>query len=187
MQEPEPEVVRAAADGDLDAFEVLVRTYQEPVWRFLRGMVRDPALAEDLAQDTFLRAFDRLRTFRFRSRFSSWLFQIARNLAIDALRQRERRGLLPARLGADPTPPDPELRAEVETAVGGLSDKLREALLLVEVMGFTCREAGQILGIAEGTVKSRLFHARARLVAWFEAEDAPGTIPPDQGGQAREV
>ena len=51
-----------------------------------------------------------------------------------------------------------------------LSPKLREALLLVEVMGFTCRETGQILSVPEGTVKSRLFHARRELVAWFEAD-----------------
>lgn len=173
MQEPEPEVVRAAAGGDLDAFDVLVRSFQEPVWRYLRGMVSDPALAEDLAQETFLRAFTRLHTFAFRSRFSTWLFQVARNLAVDALRSRERRNLLPVRLGPTTKPPGVELGNELAAAVASLSPKLRETLLLVEVMGFTCREAGQILSIPEGTVKSRLFHARKELVAWFEA-DADG-------------
>lgn len=170
MQEPDPQLIRAASEGDLDAFDVLVRSYQEPVWRFLRGLVRDPALAEDLTQETFLRAFNRLPTFAFRSRFSTWLFTVARNLAVDAVRKRERRRLLLVRLGPDAGPPDTGLRAEVGAAVDSLSDKLREALLLVEVMGFTCREAGEILGIAEGTVKSRLYHARARLVAWFDAD-----------------
>lgn len=173
MQEPEPEVVRAAAGGDLDAFDVLVRSFQEPVWRYLRGMVSDPALAEDLAQETFLRAFTRLDTFAFRSRFSTWLFQVARNLAVDALRSRERRNLLPVRLGPTTKPPGVELGNELGAAVASLSPKLREALLLVEVMGFTCREAGQILSVPEGTVKSRLFHARRALVAWFGA-DADG-------------
>jgi RNA polymerase sigma-70 factor, ECF subfamily len=86
VQEPEPRVVRAAVDGDLDAFEVLVRSFQEPVWRFLCAIVRDAALAEDLTQETFLRAFDRLSGFRFESRLSTWLYRIARNLAVDALR-----------------------------------------------------------------------------------------------------
>ncbi len=170
MQEPEPEVVRAAARGDLDAFDILVRSFQEPVWRYLRRMVSDPALAEDLAQETFLRAYTRLDTFAHRSRFSTWLFQVARNLAVDALRTRERRHLLPARLGPTSKPPGPELGSELEAAMATLSTKLREALLLVEVMGFTCREAGQILSVPEGTVKSSLFHARRALVAWFEAE-----------------
>lgn len=170
VQEPDPEVVRAAAAGDLAAFEELVRTYEEPLWRFLVGMVRDPALAEDLAQETFLRVHRRLDTFAFRSRFSGWLFQIARNLAVDALRSRDRRALLPVRVGPTSSPPGIELRAELREAVAALTPKLREAILLVEVLGFTCREAGGILGVAEGTVKSRLYHARRRLVAWFEAD-----------------
>lgn len=183
MQEPEPRVIRAAADGDLEAFGVLVASYQEPVWRFLRGLVRDATLAEDLTQETFLRAFDRLGSFQFRSKFSTWLFTVARNLGIDALRQRERRDLLPVRIGPDRPPSDPHLRTEVATAVAALSDKLREALLLVEVMGFSCREAGEILGIPDGTVKSRLHHARAQLVAWFEADQAGGR-PGEQAGEA---
>lgn len=177
VHEPEPRVIRAAAEGDLDAFDVLVRHYQEPVWRFLCSLVRDRALAEDLTQETFLRAFDRLGSFAFRSRFSTWLFTVARNLGIDALRRRERRDLLLVRLGPHAPPEDPHLGTEVGTALDALSAKLREALVLVEVMGFSCREAGAILDIPEGTVKSRLHHARAQLVAWFEAE----------GGDEREV
>lgn len=171
MQEPDPAVVRAAAAGDLDAFELLVRTYEEPLWRFLRGLVTDPDLAEDLAQETFLRVHRKLGTFAFRSRFSSWLFQVARNVAVDALRSRERRSLLPLRVGPEPLPPGVEVRTELQAALASLTPKLREALLLVEVLGFTCREAGGILGIAEGTVKSRLHHARRRLVSWLDADD----------------
>ena len=174
VQEPEPRLIRAAADGDLDAFGLLVAAYQEPIWRFLCSLVRDAALAEDLTQETFLRAYDRLGTFEFRSRFSTWLFAVARNLGIDALRQRERRNLLPVRIGPDQPPSDPHLRTEVAAAVAALSDKLREALLLVEVMGFSCRETGEILGIPDGTVKSRLYLARAQLVAWFEADQTAG-------------
>lgn len=170
MQEPEPRVIRAAADGDLDAFGVLVERYQDPVWRFLCALVKDRALAEDLTQETFLRAYDRLDSFEHRSRFSTWLFTVARNLGIDALRRRERGSLLPARIGPDRPPSDPHLGTEVATALATLSDKLRETLLLVEVMGFSCHEAGEILGIPDGTVKSRLHLARARLVAWFEAD-----------------
>lgn len=179
MQEPDPAVVRAAAAGDLAAFEVLVRTYEEPLWRFLRGLVTDPQLAEDLAQETFLRVHRKLGTFAFRARFSSWLFQVARNLAVDALRARERRSLLPLRVGPQTPPPGVELRTEMQAAVASLTPKLREALLLVEVLGFTCREAGAILGIAEGTVKSRLHHARRRLVTWLDADEA---VPGAGGG-----
>ncbi len=87
MEEPDPVLLRAATAGDLDAFEALVRLYQQPVWRFLCHLVRDPGLAEDLAQETFLRAYRNLAGFAHQSRFSTWLFQIARNAGIDALRR----------------------------------------------------------------------------------------------------
>lgn len=169
MYEPDPGTVRAAVAGDLDAFEVLVRAYQAPVWRFLRRLVVDPTLAEDLTQETFIRAYDRLHTFGFRSRFSTWLFQIARNAGIDALRARDRRQRLVEVLRPATTAPGPELAAELGAAVATLSPKLREALLLVDVCGFSYRESGTLLGVPEGTVKSRVFHARERLAAWFSA------------------
>ncbi|HEV2920557.1 MAG TPA: sigma factor, partial [Actinomycetota bacterium] len=70
MEEPEPAVVQAAMDGDLAAFERLVRSYQAHVWRFLRHLLGDAALAEDVTQETFLRLYQRLPTFAGRSRFS---------------------------------------------------------------------------------------------------------------------
>ncbi|HEX2028751.1 MAG TPA: RNA polymerase sigma factor [Nitriliruptorales bacterium] len=173
MQETDPAAVRAAAAGDLDAFDGLVRTYQEPVWRFLVGLVGDRALAEDLAQDTFLRAYRNLGGFEFRSRFSTWLFTIARNVATDALRSRasQRRAL--ARLARQPSDerPDPALAAAMDEALSSLSHKLREAILLVEIAGFTCKDAGSILGVAEGTIKSRLYYARRDLAKWFSEDD----------------
>ena len=102
MHEPDPGTIRAAADGDLVAFEELVRAYQAQVWRFLRHLLGDASLAEDVTQETFLRVFQRLRTFRYRSRFSTWVFQVARNAGIDALRARARQERL-ARLVPPPS------------------------------------------------------------------------------------
>lgn len=169
MFDPEPALVRDAASGDLDAFEELVRGLQAPVWRFVLGMVRDPALAEDVTQETFLRVFDRMGSFRFESRFSTWVFQIARNQAVDAMRRRDRQRQVAVTLVDDTSPPE-GLHSEVEAAIATLSDRLRAALLLVEVAGFSCREAGEILGVPAGTIKSRLFHARRQLVDWFTAD-----------------
>lgn len=176
MQETDPAAVRAAAAGDLDAFEELVRAYQEPVWRFLIGIVGDRALAEDLAQETFLRAYRGLDGFGFRSRFSTWLFTIARNAATDALRSRASRRRALDRLARRPTDdgPDPALAPAMEEALATLSDKLREAIVLVEVAGFTCRDAGEVLGVAEGTIKSRLYYARRDLAAWFSEGRSDG-------------
>ncbi len=171
MEEPDPDLVRAAAAGDRAAFERLVRLYQEPVWRFLRHLVRDPALAEDVAQETFLRAYRNLAGFAHQSRFSTWLFQIARNAGIDALRRRDRGARL---LEVVPRPghrPSPEGGAELDASLSALSPKLREALLVVEVLGYRYREAAVILDIPEGTVKSRVHQARERLIAWMAADE----------------
>jgi RNA polymerase sigma-70 factor (ECF subfamily) len=171
VEEPDPAVVRAAAAGDLGAFEQLVRAYQVPVWRFLRHLLADAALAEDVTQETFLRAHQRLGTFAFRSRFSTWLFAIARHAGIDALRVRARRD----RLAAAAVPPAPvgdaSLRTEVAASVASLPDRLREAFLLVEVLGLTYREVAESAGVPVGTVKSRVFRARRLLVTWLRAED----------------
>jgi RNA polymerase sigma-70 factor (ECF subfamily) len=167
LHEPDPGTVRAAADGDLAAFEELVRAYQAQVWRFLRHLLGDAVLAEDVTQETFLRVFQRLRTFRYRSRFSTWVFQVARNAGIDALRARARQERL-ARLTPPPSAvPGADSGAEIVAALSCLSVKLRESLLLVEVLGLRYREVAQVLGIPEGTVKSRVAQARQRVTAWL--------------------
>jgi RNA polymerase sigma-70 factor (ECF subfamily) len=183
VDEPEPAVVRAAMAGDLAAFERLVRCYQAHVWRFLRHLLGDAALAEDVTQETFLRLYQRLPTFAGRSAFSTWVFRVARNAGLDALRSARRRDRLLEALPPPAPAPPPDARVEARAALASLSPKLREALLLVEVFGFTYREAAQVLAVPEGTVKSRVFQARLRLTAWREAE-APG---PEAKGRADEL
>jgi RNA polymerase sigma-70 factor (ECF subfamily) len=152
--------------GDMAAFERLVRMYQAPVWRFLRHLLGDAALAEDVTQETFIRVYQRLPTFAHRSKFSTWVMQVARNAGIDALRSRQRRDRLVQALPVPRHAPAADQQAELEAAVASLSPKLREALLMVEVLGLTYREASAALGAPEGTVKSRVFQAREKLVAW---------------------
>ena len=168
MEEPDPRVVHAAAGGDLAAFEQIVRAYQVPVWRFLRHLLGDAALAEDVTQETFLRVYGRLSTFRYRSRFSAWIFTVARHAGIDALRSRQRRDLLERASRAAVTP-DAALRTEVAAAVASLPPALRETFLLVEVVGLNHREVAEATGVPVGTVKSRMFRARELLVAWLRA------------------
>lgn len=171
MYEPDPEVIRAAGAGDTVAFEELVRAYQSHVWRFLRHLLGDPALAEDITQETFVRVYRKLETFRFRSKFSTWVFSVARNAGIDALRSRQRREQL-LTVVAQRTRGSVagiELGLEIEAALQSLSPKLREAFVMIEALGLTYREAGGALGVPEGTVKSRVFHAREQLVVWMSA------------------
>jgi RNA polymerase sigma-70 factor (ECF subfamily) len=171
LYEPDPELIRAAGGGDTAAFEELVRAYQSHVWRFLRHLLGDAALAEDVTQETFVRVYRKLQTFRYRSKFSTWVFSVARNAGIDALRSRQRREQL-LTVVAQRTRDSvvgTELGMEIEAALQSLSPKLREAFVMIEALGLTYREAGGALGVPEGTVKSRVFHAREQLVVWMSA------------------
>lgn len=171
MQEPDPAALRRAIDGDATEFAELVRAYQAPVWRFLRHLVSDAGLAEDLTQETFLRVYQRLSTYRFECRFTTWMFQVARNAAIDAGRSATRRRRLET-TPLVPTPPsDPVQRAEIEAALASLAEPLRAAVTVVEVLGLRYREAAIVLGIPEGTVKSRVFAARRQLTRWYQVDD----------------
>lgn len=174
MEDPDPRTIRAAAAGDVDAFESIVRRYEEPVWRFVRRLVGDRTLAEDVTQEVFLGAYRSLGSFRFQSRFSTWLFRIARNAAVDALRRDGRRSrmLEGLRVLERTRSQPPQLRGpEIDEALATLTPALREALVVVEVLGFTYREAGEVLGVPEGTLKSRVHHARRRLAAWLAADE----------------
>ncbi len=172
MEEPEPALIRAASAGNLAAFEQLVRAYQQPVWRFLRRLLGDAGVAEDVAQETFLRVFRRLPTYTFEAKFSTWVFQIARNASVDEVRSRRRRSRL-ASLAPPPRPSaaPPEARAEIDAALASLPDDLREAVVLVEVLGLRYHEVARVLGVPEGTVKSRMFSARSRLHRWSTADE----------------
>ena len=197
MQETDPTLIRAAAAGDLDAFEQIVRLHQQAVWRFLRRLLGDEADAEDVAQETFLRAFRRLPSHTFRSTFSTWLIQVARNAGIDELRARRRRARLEGALR--PTAPGTghigqagQARVEIDAALASLPVELREALLLVEVLGLPYAEVAGVLDVPTGTVKSRVFTARVRLADWARAAEADdvGTADPvrrSEGGSTREV
>lgn len=177
MYEPEPRVVADAAAGDLGAFEELVEGYRVPVWRYLTHLVADRALAEDLTQETFLRVFRSLDGFEGRSKFSTWVFRIARNLGIDALRRRERRNLLPIRLGPTPTEvPSPEGNVAMFSLVAELDAPTRECLLLVEILGLTYREVAEVVGAPEGTAKSRVFRARRELADRLAATEVADEV-----------
>ena len=162
MQEPDPDLIRRAQGGDL------VRSCQPDVWRVVRAIVRDPHLADDVTQDTFVRAFRFLGSYAFRSKFSTWLFTIARRCSLDALGKRSRI--------ADEEPPevavaDASEKTAVHAAIDALPESMRQPFLLVEVYGMTCDEAAAVLHVRPGTIKSRMFRARAVLVRMLTDED----------------
>lgn len=172
MDGPDAADVVAAASGDVLAFERLVRHMQGPVWRYVVHLVGDPGLAEDVSQDVFLRAHRKLHTLQDPERFVPWLLATARNAAYDAGRYKKRRPveLVGDRdLGSSPDHGDPHLAVEVQDALDRIDETLREALVLVGVIGLTYQEAAELIMIPEGTVKSRVFRARKLLMTMLEA------------------
>ena len=168
MEEPDPHVIRAAKAGDLQAFEALVRRYQGDVYRFVLHLARDPTLAEDITQDAFVRAFRFLKRYRGDSRFTTWLFSIARNCMHDEFRRAGRRLRLNETVGSHEVldvSADSGAGIEVREALATLPHELLESVVIIDMFGFSYREAAQLTGTPEGTLKSRTHRARERLVS----------------------
>ena len=171
----EADVARARA-GDTAAFAALVRRHQDRVFGFILRMLDARDEAMELTQDVFVKAWQALPGWRPEARFSTWLLQIARNAALDQLRHRRVVQFAPLDDGMDvaDTAPGPEARyasrqrqALLENALQQIAAEHREILLLREVEDLSYAELAAVLGIAEGTVKSRLARARAALLQHF--------------------
>ena len=145
----------------------LVRLHQAGVRAFVHGMLGDRVLAEDVAQEAFLRAWRGLGAFRGDAAFATWLYAIARRAALDEVRRPAVR-TVPVEEAwelADGRADDPVLRGDLDRAMQALEPAQREAVLLVGVLGLSYQEAGGMLGCPAGTVASRVFRARVRLAA----------------------
>ena len=171
MREPDPQTVARARAGDTDAFERLVRAHQADVYRLALHLVRDPETAEDVTQDAFLLAYRSLGRFRGQAKFSTWLYRIARNCAVDAIRGRERRRRLERQIPPETSVPDPSLRAALAGAIDRLPPELREAFVVIEVFGLPYAEAARVLGVLPGTLKSRMHRTRKLLIEWLGDEE----------------
>lgn len=165
VEEPDPQVVRAAQSGDAVAFERLVRSYQGEIWRLAWHLVRDESLADDITQDAFVRAYRFLPRYRGEAKFSTWLFTITRNCALDELRRAGRRRSLSHRLDREPprAHADHSVGIEVREAVALLPIDLREPIVLIDMFGVSYAEVSAVLGVPVGTIKSRVHRARETL------------------------
>lgn len=173
--DPDGDLVPAAAAGDVDAFEALVRRYQARIISFARTLTGNTADAEDVAQEVFVRAHRALGRFRGDSLFRSWLYTIAVNATRSHLTARTRRQRVWEDSGADDAhafdladvAADPETslgrREAIERALAGLPEDLRTAVTLRDVHGLEYREIADAVGIPMGTVESRIFRGRQRL------------------------
>jgi RNA polymerase sigma-70 factor, ECF subfamily len=176
VREPEPETVGRARAGDLRAFESLVRSCQADVWRFAYHLTRNRASADDLTQETFLRMFRALGSYRGdRAKFSSWLLRITRNCATDLYRKSRREeprdDVGSAAVGPGGSPED---RLQIWEAIQALPPDLREPFVVIEVLGYDYREASTILEVKVGTLKSRMHRARSALIRSLGTQEATG-------------
>lgn len=159
--------------GDDLAWEALVRTYQSSVYAVARHYLRDPEEARDVAQDVFVRLYERLDSFAGGDTFKAWLLRMARNACIDRqrrIRARPRGTDVPVEDLALTSGDDPERDAMGEArerllrrALAQLGESKREVLLLKEIQGLTLEEVAELLGLPLGTVKSRSSRARLEL------------------------
>ena len=178
------EVVALAKAGKEVAYRELLSRYERPVFSLIYRMVRDRALAEDLAQETFIKVLNALDSYRPEFKFSSWIFKIANNAAIDQLRRRELDTLsLDGAPGArtaeeveatalqavDRTESplaeleSRELGSEIEQAIGKLRPEYRTAILLRHVEGRAYEEIAEVMDLPLGTVKTYIHRARLEL------------------------
>ena len=177
-----PLVARAVA-GDHKAFELLVIKYQRRVQRLIGRMVRDVDLVEDIAQETFIRAYRALAQFRGEAQFYTWLYRIAVNTAKKALMDLKRNptvsensfksdnddetSFLENELTSSETPDavlaSKEIAQIINTALEALPDELRQAITLREIEGLSYEEISEAMNCPIGTVRSRIFRAREAI------------------------
>lgn len=172
----EQRLIERARDGDQAAFEELLARYEKPVYHQALRLLSNPEDAADVTQEVFLKVWRNLPSFRGESGFSTWLYRLTDNAAIDLLRREKKRrgdgsldddgqGWDAALADPAPTPHQAaereELRQSVAEALSRLSQEHRRVLVLREINGLSYDEIGRLLDLTPGTVKSRI--ARARL------------------------
>ena len=184
-KQQDAELIQQALSGSQEAHRQLVLRYQRPVWGLLQRMVRDRMLAEDLAQEVFVKAFRALGTFDPRRKFSSWLFKIAHNTAIDHLRRKKldtvaletpagEPDLLAVIPDSESESPDSalqrqDLAKDMEASLERLRPEYREVVLLRFHEGLSYEEIAEVTDLPLGTVKTHLFRARKAMARYLTA------------------
>lgn len=179
------DLVKKAQEGDMGAYDQLVRKYQERIYATIYHMTSNHEDANDLAQDTFVKAYSALKNFKGDSSFFTWVYRIAVNRTINFLKQRKNRSFLSlndldqnvehdhelVELVSQHTPRRDaglsELQEKLNEAMQKLSEDHRMVVTLHDVQGLSHEEIGKIMDCNTGTVRSRLFYARQQLQAYL--------------------
>jgi RNA polymerase sigma-70 factor (ECF subfamily) len=175
-------LLRAHAAGDPDAFAEIVRRHRDRLWAVALRTVGDREDAADALQDALLSAYRAAERFRGDSAVTTWLHRIVVNACLDRMRRRQSRPTVPLpETDVTPAPAaDRDTALVVREALATLPPEQRAALVLVDVQGYAVAEAAEILGVAEGTIKSRCARGRARLavlLGYLRNPDHDGNVP----------
>jgi len=179
LDDNEKNLVEKSAKGDIDAFETLIQSHQKKVYNIALRMTKNPEDAQELSQDTFVRAFIAIKKFRGDSSFATWLYRITMNVCTDFLRKRNKAVVVSIEQSvyenqqtmqlADNEPgPDEiseknQLKKLVREAMDLLPPEHRQVLILRDLLDMTYKDIAHTLNINEGTIKSRINRARESL------------------------
>lgn len=182
------DLLAAHAGGDPQAFSELVRRHRDRMWAVALRTLRDPDEAADALQEAFISAFRAAGSFRGQSQVTTWLHRIVVNACLDRMRRRQARPTspLPEEGPGEPaagrdTIADRETRLAVGAALAQLPPDQRATVVLVDVQGYSVTETAQLLGVAEGTVKSRCARGRTKLavlLGHLRNPDSVRDVPP---------
>jgi len=174
--------VERALNGDLDAFDVLVRKYSNRVYAILLRMLQDPEEAKDLTQEVMIKVYHKLSNFDQKRRFSAWLYQIAVNQCLDELRKKKRRKWVSIHdsLASGTPGPEEEVMAKEKwrclmSELTRLPENYRLVFLLRYVDDLSYQEIGEVLGISSTDVRNWLYRAKQKLKVQFR--DKEGILP----------
>jgi RNA polymerase sigma-70 factor, ECF subfamily len=162
----------AARDGNRAAFSTLVHRTQHDVWRLCAYLV-DEASADDLTQETYLRAVTAISRYRGDASARTWLLSIARRVCIDVVRRRVRGRRVVQRLREPVAVDDRSGEIELGELLGSLDPDRRAAFTLTQLLGLRYDEAAEVIGCPKGTIRSRVSRARADLLAAVTADESP--------------
>lgn len=203
LRDPDIRLMLRVRDDDAAAFAELVERFQHRLVGVMHHLVGSADEAEDLAQEVFLRVYRTRKKYTPKAKFSTWLFTIANNLALNALRDRKRRPVMPLEvhesgpLGARPTealvptrddPPNHNLQQQeladvIRTALDGLNERQRMAIVLNKFEDMNYADIADVMGLSTKAVKSLLSRARGKLREALQGYIyMDGTVPPDEPG-----
>ena len=190
------DLITAHAAGDPHAFSELVRRHRDRMWAVALRTVRDPEEAADALQEAFISAFRAAGNFRAESQVTTWLHRIVVNACLDRIRRHQSRPTVPLPETGFNEPAAPrdsmserETSLVISAALNQLPEDQRAPIVLVDVEGYSVAETAQLLGIAEGTVKSRCARGRtklAKVLGHLRNPDANANVPTSESKRVGE-